>query len=249
MFPSLSATSPCGPELGVLRGYSLNSPVFGSSRPNLFAPCPVYQSEPSGATAGSWGRDFGVGTSYSWISTFSIPTVAKPTRVTASKKKDSARRDIECSPLQKIVVLRVSAFTDGTFWLRQKTDVSLLSDLPSEIPPLDTMPCEGELMSNLAGVVQQLQKERSRVAKDLQRLDSALAALNGEPGKRTGIRTLSAAARARIAAAQRARWAKVRSGQNQKVVTMPKKRTMSAAARKRIAAAQRARWAKVRASR
>jgi len=111
------------------------------------------------------------------------------------------------------------------------------------------MPCEGELMSNLAGVVQQLQKERSRVAKDLQRLDSALAALNGEPGKRTGIRTLSAAARARIAAAQRARWAKVRSGQNQKVVTMPKKRTMSAAARKRIAAAQRARWAKVRASR
>src|SRR5438552_12283082 len=110
-----------------------------------------------------------------------------------------------------------------TFWLRQKTDVSLLSDLPSEIPPLDTMLREGELMSNLAGVVQQLQQERSRVAGELQRLDSALAALNGAgPGRRTGTRTLSAAARARIAAAQRARWAKVRRSGTQggKVVTM-----------------------------
>jgi hypothetical protein len=37
-------------------------------------------------------------------------------------------------------------------------------------------------------------------------------------------------------------------GENEKVVTMPKKRTMSASARKRIAAAQRARWAKVKAA-
>src|SRR3989441_13281049 len=76
MFPSLSVTSPCGPELGVFNGYSLNSPVFGSNWPNLFAPSPVYQSEPSGATAGSCGRDFGVGTSYSLIVTLSVPTAA-----------------------------------------------------------------------------------------------------------------------------------------------------------------------------
>jgi len=57
-------------------------------------------------------------------------------------------------------------------------------------------------------------------------------------------------ARARIAAAQRARWAKVRrnGGQKQNVVGMPKKKTMSAAARKKIATAQRARWAKIKAA-
>jgi hypothetical protein len=46
---------------------ALGPPVFGSSRPSLFAACPVYQSEPSGASAGPCGRDLGVGTSYSLI--------------------------------------------------------------------------------------------------------------------------------------------------------------------------------------
>src|SRR5579863_6288353 len=95
MLPSLSATSPCAPELGVFKGYSLNSPVFGSSRPNLFAPCPVYQSEPSGASAGSCGRDFGVGTSYSWIGTFRFPAVGAPASVAASASKHSQGRDME----------------------------------------------------------------------------------------------------------------------------------------------------------
>jgi hypothetical protein len=109
-------------------------------------------------------------------------------------------------------------------------------------------------MANLAGVIQQLRKERDQAARTLERLNAALAALNGSAyGKKTGHRRhLSAAARARIAAAQRARWAKVRAngGQQKKqnVVAMPKKKTMSAAARKKIAAAQRARWAKVKAA-
>ena len=106
-------------------------------------------------------------------------------------------------------------------------------------------------MTNLAGVVQQLRKERDQVAKTVERLDAALAALAGVSGKGTGTRSrLSASARARIAAAQRARWAKVRAkgGQKQNVVSMPKKKTMSAAARRKIAAAQRARWAKVKAT-
>src|ERR1035441_4688286 len=95
MSPSLSATSPCGPELGVFKEYSLNSPVFGSSRPTLFAPCPVYQSEPSGASAGSCGRDFGVGTSYSWIRTFRIPTVVAPASVAANMNKHSLPKDMD----------------------------------------------------------------------------------------------------------------------------------------------------------
>ncbi|MBZ5598433.1 MAG: hypothetical protein LAN83_08925 [Acidobacteriia bacterium] len=107
-------------------------------------------------------------------------------------------------------------------------------------------------MANLAGVVQQLKKERDHAARTVESLDAALAALNGGSfGRRTAVRRkISAAGRARIAAAQRARWAKVRrnGGQKQNVVSMPKKRKMSAAARRKIAAAQRARWAKVKAA-
>lgn len=106
-------------------------------------------------------------------------------------------------------------------------------------------------MANLAGVVQLLRKERDQAARTVEQLDAALTALNGGSYRRTATRrTISAAGRARIAAAQRARWAKVRgnAGQKQNVVSMPKKRTMSAAARRKIAAAQRARWAKVKAA-
>ena len=103
---------------------------------------------------------------------------------------------------------------------------------------------------NLAGVVQQLRKERDQAARTVEQLDAALAALDGDSyGRRTGARRkISAAGRARIAAAQKARWAKVRrnGAQMQNVVRMPKRKTMSAAARGKIAAAQRARWARVK---
>ena len=104
---------------------------------------------------------------------------------------------------------------------------------------------------NLAGVVQQLKKERDHAARTVEQLDAALAALTGVSRKRTGTRRkISAAGRARIAAAQRARWAKARGNGAQKrnVVSMPKKKTLSAAARRKIAAAQRARCAKVKAA-
>lgn len=100
----------------------------------------------------------------------------------------------------------------------------------------------------IENLVQELKSERDRAAKDVQRIDAALAALgsNVSNGDR---RSLSSAARAKIAEAQRARWAKVRAGAPKPpVITMAKKRGMSVAARARIAKAQRARWAKVRAS-
>jgi len=103
-------------------------------------------------------------------------------------------------------------------------------------------------MANLAGVVQQLRKERDQAAKVLKSLDAAITALGGGSfGRRAGTRKISTAGRARIAAAQKARWAKFRRYGGRKVVTR-KKRTMSDAARRRIAAAQRARWAKVKAA-
>ncbi len=52
-----------------------------------------------------------------------------------------------------------------------------------------------------------------------------------------------------IAAAARARWAKVK-GQQQvvSIVSKPGNRAMSASARRKIAASQKARWARVRAA-
>lgn len=109
MLPFLSATKPCGPEPGVFSGYSLNSPVLGSSRPSLFAPCPVYQRAPSGASAGSCGRDFGVGTSYSVIFTVSVPTAANAATVAVSVNTHNLRKDM-AGLLAKIVVLRTEPF-------------------------------------------------------------------------------------------------------------------------------------------
>ena len=103
-------------------------------------------------------------------------------------------------------------------------------------------------MANLSGIVKQLRKERDRVQQQLSGLNAALEAFAGvyrNTARTKPPRKLSAKGRARIAAAQRARWARV-NGQ-QKVVSIAKpKRTMSAAARRKIAAAQRKRWAKVK---
>jgi hypothetical protein len=102
-------------------------------------------------------------------------------------------------------------------------------------------------MSNLAGVVRLLKKEQDKLTKELRGIGAALAAFGKAYGRGTGTRQLSKSARARIAAAaQRARWAKVREAA--KVVPIRGKRTLSATARRMIAAAQRARWAKVKAA-
>jgi hypothetical protein len=98
-------------------------------------------------------------------------------------------------------------------------------------------------MANLTTVLRQLEQERTRLASQLESLTNAITALNGTGNTRTG-RTISAAGRARIAAAQRARWAKVKG---EKIVSIARrKRKLSAAAVPRIRAAQRARWAKWR---
>ena len=92
-------------------------------------------------------------------------------------------------------------------------------------------------MGNLSSVVEELKKARERAHKEVQRIDAALAALGSSSNGSSRQHTLSAAARRKISAAQKLRWAK------QKVRP---KRTISAAGRRRIAAAQRARWAKVK---
>jgi hypothetical protein len=96
--------------------------------------------------------------------------------------------------------------------------------------------------------MEQLKKERDRVQHQLSGLNAALAAFAGVYAGNTGTksrRKMSAKGRASIAAAQRARWARVK-GQQKLVPIATPKRTMSASARRKIAAAQRARWAKVK---
>ena len=96
-------------------------------------------------------------------------------------------------------------------------------------------------------VIAQLRTERDKIAGQLHALENAIRALTGlnsTRGRARGRRSMSAAARAKIAASQRARWAKVKG---QKVVSIAPKRRISAAGLARIRAAQRARWAKVRA--
>jgi hypothetical protein len=104
-------------------------------------------------------------------------------------------------------------------------------------------------MTNLESVVQVLRKEHARLTKQIQGVSAALAAFGATYKGSVGTkRKMTAAGRARIAAAQRARWAKVKGkGGKGNSLALPKKRTMSAAARKRIADAQRARWAKYKA--
>jgi len=75
---------------------------------------------------------------------------------------------------------------------------------------------------DLTGTLKTLQAERAQIHKELTKLDKAIAVIrklagteptpNGRPEKRT----LSAAARRRIAKAQKLRWAKVRAKQKAK---------------------------------
>jgi hypothetical protein len=93
-------------------------------------------------------------------------------------------------------------------------------------------------MGNLSAVVEELEKERKRAQKEVQRIDAALAALGSLSSNGSSRQhTMSAAARRRISIAQKARWAKQKARP---------KRTISAAGRRRIAAAQRKRWAKTK---
>src|SRR5258708_18737027 len=96
----------------------------------------------------------------------------------------------------------------------------------------------------MQSVISELQKERKRLEDELHRVAAALTAfgnvyMHGSRPTRKK-RTISAAGRRRIAAAQRARWARIKG---QKVVPISSRngRTMAPAARTHIAAAHKAR--------
>jgi ABC-type transporter Mla subunit MlaD len=73
-------------------------------------------------------------------------------------------------------------------------------------------PNESKSMNNLGAVLQQLKQERSRLDKAITALSEVTGSGNASMEGNRPKRQLSVAARKRIAAAQRARWAKVRAG-------------------------------------
>jgi hypothetical protein len=87
-----------------------------------------------------------------------------------------------------------------------------------------------------------LKQQIEKLSAKLDALANGSAAQVGRPPKKKW--TMSAAGRAKIAAAAKARWAKIHAADK----PAKKKHTMSAAGRARIGAAAKARWAKIRAA-
>jgi len=108
-------------------------------------------------------------------------------------------------------------------------------------------------MSNLLSLSSTQLKRAAAIKDQIEALNDELASLLGSSasagktarGAKKG--GMSAAGRARVAAAQRARWAKIKAA-NPTKAGGKKKFIMSAAGRAKIAAAAKARWAKVRAA-
>ena len=73
-----------------------------------------------------------------------------------------------------------------------------------------------------------------------------LAGIGAAPEK--GRRRMSAAGRAAIAAAAKARWAKFRAGTGKVKIAGKKRKRFNAAARAKLSAAAKARWAKAKAA-
>ena len=66
-------------------------------------------------------------------------------------------------------------------------------------------------MPNISNIISALQSRRKQTQRELTGLDKVIGALSGLTRNGISRRTMSAAARRRIGAAQRARWAKVRA--------------------------------------
>src|SRR6266571_3287302 len=105
------------------------------------------------------------------------------------------------------------------------------------------------IIAAIAGFEAQKDKLDSRIAEIRSMLDGGRTQATAPTETGRPRKKFSAATRRKMAAAQRARFAKLKKGSEptQAVAAKPKKRRkMSAAGRKRIAAAQRARWAKIK---
>jgi len=108
------------------------------------------------------------------------------------------------------------------------------------------------MSSSIANLSAQQLRRAANIKDKIQSLENELGRILGASTKSSNAvapkkkRKMSAAGRAKIAAGQKARWAKAK-GQKLKQ-SQPRKRKMSAAARAKISAAAKSRWAKAKAA-
>jgi hypothetical protein len=105
-------------------------------------------------------------------------------------------------------------------------------------------------MNSISSLSAQQLRRAAAIKEQIDTLQNELGKILGGDGATrvaSGKRTMSASARARIAAAQKARWAKVK-GKKPAVSAGTGRRKMSPAARAKLAAAAKARWAKAKAA-
>jgi hypothetical protein len=101
-------------------------------------------------------------------------------------------------------------------------------------------------MKSISSLTAAQLRRAAAIKEQIDTLESELGKILGgvaEAGSGSGHRGMSASGRARIAAAQKARWAKMKGNGGG-----GSRRRMSAAARAKIAAAAKARWAKAKAA-
>jgi hypothetical protein len=115
-------------------------------------------------------------------------------------------------------------------------------------------------MNNLLGITPKQLRRAADLQERILKLQDELTGILGVPPEtpagapaapkngRRKRRTMSAAGRAAVAAAQRARWAKIKGEKTPAKAEKKGRRKLSAAGRAAIAAAARARWAKAKAA-
>ena len=115
-----------------------------------------------------------------------------------------------------------------------------------------------DLLAAIKREERKLERELSKLRNKLSGVQAAAKALGNTASREIAQvkkHVMSAAARAKISKATKARWARFRAGKNKKApgsstireVGQVKKRVLSAAARAKISKATKARWAKFRA--
>jgi len=109
-------------------------------------------------------------------------------------------------------------------------------------------------MSDLLSLTTKQLRRAADLKEKIEALNTELASILGAPAsvsakvpKKRKKRGMSAAGRAAVAAAQKARWAKIKAAKPA-AKAPAKKRKMSAAGRAKISAAAKARWAKAKAA-
>jgi hypothetical protein len=124
------------------------------------------------------------------------------------------------------------------------------------------------ILTKFAHIKKSLEQERAKVQERLNELNAVLgtesaptaeAPVRRGPGRPKGVKAkgqMSAAGRARIIAAQKLRWARIKASKGQAATEVSEppetavkpKRKISAAGKRAIAAGAKARWAKFRAA-